>query len=164
MLTRPQEPNRVTLKRSSLIGALVLGLTAGRAADMSVVATADAEFLHGPAHGWDRAAPVAQEASLEETYRRQCAPCHGEQGRGDGRMARRFKPPPADFQDPEGIVKLTDDELVEVITGGRSSMPAFRDVLSEEVIRRIVTYIRELSRAPENSGTENTRTWEEVLP
>jgi mono/diheme cytochrome c family protein len=64
-------------------------------------------------------------------------------------MARRFKPPPADFQDPEGIVKLRDDELVTIITDGRASMPAFGDVLSEEVIAALVAYIRVLSRGEE---------------
>jgi len=88
---------------------------------------------------------VTQEVPIEETYRRQCAACHGEHGRGDGRMARRFRPPPADFQDPDGIVKLTDEELVEVITGGRASMPSFGDVLSEDVIVALVTYVRHLS-------------------
>lgn len=93
--------------------------------------------------------PARQEVPIEETYRRQCAACHGEQGRGDGRMARRFKPPPADFLDPNGIAKRTDEELVEVIIDGRASMPAFGDVLSEEVVAVLVAYLRDLSRGVE---------------
>ena len=95
------------------------------------------------------AVPAPQEVPIEETYRRQCGACHGEQGRGDGRMARRFKPPPADFQDPNGIIKRTDEELVEVIIDGRASMPAFGDVLSQEVVTVLVAYIRDLSRGVE---------------
>jgi hypothetical protein len=64
-------------------------------------------------------------------------------------MARRFKPPPADFQDPEGITRRSDDELAEVITDGRASMPSFGDVLSEEVVTVLVAYVRELSRGVE---------------
>lgn len=101
------------------------------------------------AHSADADVRAAQEVPIEETYRRQCAPCHGEQGRGDGRMARRFKPPPTDFQDPEGIVKRTDDELVEIILNGQASMPEFGDVLSEEVVTELVAYVRDLSRGVE---------------
>lgn len=122
-----------------LAGSLVLlGLT-----------SAGAGPSNAAGHTWNTVTPVVQEVPIEETYSRQCAACHGEHGRGDGRMARRFKPPPADFQDPEGVAKLTDEELVEVITDGRASMPAFGDVLSEQVIAVLVTYVRELSRGAE---------------
>jgi mono/diheme cytochrome c family protein len=64
-------------------------------------------------------------------------------------MARRFKPPPADFQDPQGIIKRSDEELTEVIADGRASMPSFKDVLSDEVIAVLLAYVRELSRGAE---------------
>jgi len=86
-----------------------------------------------------------QELSAEENYRRQCAACHGERGRGDGRVARRYNPRPPDFQDPEGIVLLRDDELQEIIASGRASMPAFDEVLSAPEITAVVAYIRVLS-------------------
>jgi len=91
------------------------------------------------------AGPLAQELPVEETYRRQCAACHGEKGRGDGRSARRYNPRPPDFQDPGGVVLLNDDQLLEVISGGRGAMPSFREVLSREAIAAIVAYVRVLS-------------------
>jgi len=60
-----------------------------------------------------------------------------------------FNPRPADFTDPEGVVKMTDDAVLEVITKGRASMPAFETILSEEVRRALVAYIRVLSRGKE---------------
>ena len=89
---------------------------------------------------------AVQEQTVQETYRRQCAACHGSEGRGDGRAARRHNPRPPDFTDPESVVKLTDDELIEIIIEGRASMPAFGDVLSEAVIIQVVSYIRDMSR------------------
>lgn len=92
---------------------------------------------------------VVQELPVEETYRRQCAACHGQEGRGDGRAARRYNPRPADFKDPEGVAKLSDDELVGIITNGRASMPAFGQVLSEEALALLAGHVRELSRPGE---------------
>lgn len=124
----------MTLRRFCLAGSLVwLGLVSGAAHHLMAAGLA-----------WNAAAPLMQEVPIQETYSRQCAACHGEHGRGDGRMARRFKPPPADFQHPDGVSKRTDQELIEVITSGRTSMPAFGDVLSEEVIAVLVAYVREL--------------------
>jgi mono/diheme cytochrome c family protein len=138
----------VTARGAFVIGC-VLQLGVGfsvNSAEVSVPAGVEGYSWTGArSQEWPASVP-AQEVPIEETYRRQCAACHGEQGRGDGRMARRFKPPPADFQDPEGVAKRTDEELVEVITDGRASMPAFGDVLSEEVVAAVVTYVRDLSR------------------
>ena len=60
-----------------------------------------------------------------------------------------YNPRPRDFRDPEGVVKLSDDELVEIITNGRASMPAFGQVLSEEALTLLVGYVRDLSRRVE---------------
>ena len=132
-----------------LIG-LVLAMGLDVAPSDTLAATAaDDSFVSLPGLGPGAVLASDQEVPIEETYRRQCAACHGEQGRGDGRMARRFKPPPADFRDPEGVPRLTDEELVDVIIEGRASMPAFGDVLNEEVVTVLVTYVRELSRGVE---------------
>ena len=90
---------------------------------------------------------IVQEPPVEEIYRRQCSACHGKEGRGDGRAARRYNPRPPDFTAPEGVVRLSDDELEGIVTNGRASMPAFKEVLSAEAITLLVGHIRELSRA-----------------
>jgi len=146
----------LTLRISCLIGsAIALGLHAG-SVQGRVEAYVAADFSTAPVGGWHAVIGPSQEVPIEETYRRQCAACHGEHGRGDGRMARRFKPPPADFRNPQGVARLTDEELIEVITEGRASMPAFGDVLSEDVIAVMVTHVRELSRGVDagHGGTE----------
>ena len=75
-----------------------------------------------------------------------CAPCHGDRGRGDGPAAAAFNPPPSDFTNPEGLGKLTDEEVAEIITRGRTSMPAFGAILDEGALTALVAYLRELSR------------------
>jgi len=135
------------LRGLCLIGLLiVLGLHLGQSDVMGLVTVVAGDEAVLPVLDRAPISPVIQEVPIEETYRRQCAACHGQRGRGDGRMARRFKPPPADFQDPEGVAKRTDEELIQVITEGRASMPAFEDVLSEDVVVALVTYVRDLSR------------------
>lgn len=132
----------MTLRTSCWIGCMVaFGLVPYRA---GAPAVAD------PSHGRARpASVVGQEVPVGETYRRQCAACHGERGRGDGRMARRFKPPPADFRDPEGVAARSDEEVMQIIAEGQASMPAFGDVLSVDAIAALVTYVRDLSRDTE---------------
>jgi len=90
--------------------------------------------------------PLSQERPVVETYGRQCASCHGDEGRGDGRVARRYRPRPSDFTDPDGVPRRTDEELSEVLTYGRGSMPSFEDVLTPEEIADMVSYVRELSQ------------------
>lgn len=89
---------------------------------------------------------------MQETYRRQCSACHGAEGRGDGRAARRYDPRPPDFTDPEGVARLSDEEIIEIITNGRAAMPSFGDVLGAEAVSRLVEYVRDLSRGGEAGG------------
>jgi len=56
-----------------------------------------------------------------------------------------FNPPPANLTDPEGIGKLTDAELREVLTKGKRSMPAFGTVLKPAEIDSLISYLRKLS-------------------
>lgn len=89
---------------------------------------------------------VGQEHPGQATYRQYCAPCHGAKGKGDGPAAVAFNPPPADFTNPESIPKLTDEQVMEVITKGRASMPAWGAILTPEQLAPLMDYLRELSR------------------
>lgn len=91
-------------------------------------------------------------------YSVNCAPCHGQAGRGDGPVAAFFKADlkPRDHTDREYIGKKTDQQLFDVIWKGGAEvnrslrMPAFEGLISEEEARMMVQYIRGLS------GTEST--------
>lgn len=86
-------------------------------------------------------------------YRRHCASCHGEGGRGDGPGAPLNRPKPRDFS--TGQFRLvssangvpTDDDLLRTITRGvpGTGMPAW-DHMGEEDRRALVSAVRDLSR------------------
>lgn len=97
------------------------------------------------------ASAVQQESVVdpEEIFRRQCVPCHGSEGEGDGPAANALKPRPSDLTDPDLIGTVTDEAILDVLTNGRGSMPSFGALLEPEELRALVGYIRELS------GTRN---------
>ena len=96
--------------------------------------------------------PLAGDAAAAEsgkqTYNVYCSSCHGESGKGDGPAASALNPKPQDLAGHE--MQMTDDYIFWRIREGglmepfRSSMPAWKDVLSEEQIWQIVAYLRTL--------------------
>lgn len=88
---------------------------------------------------------LRQDTVAPSAFKRQCVPCHGEKGKGDGPAAVAFNPPPANLTDPERIGKLTDAELREILTKGEKLMPAFGTVLKPAEIDSLIPYLRKLS-------------------
>jgi DMSO reductase family type II enzyme heme b subunit len=105
--------------------------------------------------------PTTPRAASEENltagkalYADLCSQCHGEQGDGQGEMADLLDPRPRDFR--RGIYKIrrtpqgelpTDQDLFRIIGIGMpgTSMPAWRDLLSDEQIWQLVDYIKSFS-------------------
>lgn len=79
----------------------------------------------------------------EQVYKRYCAGCHGASGQGDG--YRILGANPTDFTTPAAKEK-SDAMLLETIHEGKLKMPAWNPRLSQEKIRDVVAYIRELAR------------------
>ena len=145
MVIRRRGTTATFLRGLCLTGSLVaLGLT-GIGAEKSATGGTSVDLDALPVPSRDAASLIVEQRPGEETFRRMCAPCHGETGQGDGPAAAAFDPPPSDFRNPEGLGKLTDEEVAEVITRGRTSMPAFGAILGEEVLPALVAYLRELS-------------------
>ncbi|MCU0270189.1 MAG: cytochrome c [Acidimicrobiales bacterium] len=67
-----------------------------------------------------------------DVYQARCAACHGNEGEGGAGL---------NLQKVEE--RLTQEQHVEVVTNGRSSMPAYESVLSPEEIQAVVRYERE---------------------
>ena len=76
-----------------------------------------------------------------------CAPCHGQSGRGDGPVGVTLNPRPADLTQHAVIGIHTDAQLFEWITNGfpGSRMPAFKSALSDTERWRLVNFIRSLA-------------------
>ena len=82
-------------------------------------------------------------------YKANCAPCHGESGRGDGPGAGVIKPPPRDHTDRAYMSTLTDEELAKVIQmgGGIKGKPLMpgNPQIRGEALTALVAYTRSLS-------------------
>jgi mono/diheme cytochrome c family protein len=90
----------------------------------------------------------------EEIFRATCAGCHGADGRGAPRTTVGFAVPMPDFTDCNATAReMTVDWTAVIRDGGpvrgfSRIMPAFRDLLTPEQIRRVVAYLRSLCQEP----------------
>lgn len=84
-------------------------------------------------------------------YRKYCAVCHGEQGKGDGFNAFNLDPKPRDFTDAKYMNALSDARLLETINeGGRGVnrsplMPSWGGRLTKSEQEYLVAFLRRLA-------------------
>jgi len=85
-------------------------------------------------------------------YDKNCAFCHGVDGRADTPVARHLQPHPRNFTDQVVMARLTDDQIYRAIKHGKpgTAMAAWGQVLSETQIGDVLEYIR--SFAPSKPG------------
>lgn len=83
----------------------------------------------------------------EQVYRSYCLNCHGSKGKGNGPVAESLTPPPADLTGATTQNKQ-DKELLQTIKNGKAgtSMPSWKNDLSEQHIQNVLAYIRTLGR------------------
>jgi cytochrome c6 len=87
-----------------------------------------------PAHAQDA-------ASL---YKTKCAACHGPDGSGGTATGKAMGVP--DLRSDE-VQKQTDAELTEIINSGKGKkMPAYKGKLTDDQIKQLVAYIRDLAK------------------
>ena len=91
------------------------------------------------------------EANLNEggvLYEKQCAFCHGMDGKGSAESNVQFYPPVPSLVDPQQT--LSDGAMQAVITQGvrYTGMPSFAKALSEQDRWKIVLWLRRLRKAP----------------
>ena len=91
------------------------------------------------AHSWkapreasERENPVPKDQESIERgkmlYLKFCATCHGTNGQGDGPLADKLTPKPADLV--ERAAHHSDGDFAWKIANGRGAMPAFKNQLS----------------------------------
>jgi cytochrome c6 len=88
-------------------------------------------------------ARAADGESAKKIFLEKCAMCHGADAAGNTPIAKELKVP--DLRSPQ-TQKLADPELIKIVTEGKGKMPPFKEKLSEEQIRELVAYIRELRK------------------
>jgi len=74
---------------------------------------------------------------------RECAVCHGLQGKGDG--YRLLGLDPANLTSPS-TTKKSDADLLKTIHDGKPNMPAWKVHLSEKQTRDVLAYVRTLAK------------------
>jgi cytochrome c6 len=76
-------------------------------------------------------------------YKSKCAACHGEDGKGT--TAAGVKLGAHDFASPD-VQKETDAQLIDIVTNGKNKMPAYKGKLTDDQIKGLVGYVRELAK------------------
>lgn len=83
-------------------------------------------------------------ARAEDTaalYKAKCAACHGPDGKGDTAAGKKLGV--KDFHSPE-VAKMSDAELFDITKKGKDKMPAYDKKLTDDQIKDLIKYIREL--------------------
>jgi mono/diheme cytochrome c family protein len=85
--------------------------------------------------------PLSAHAQGADLFKAKCAACHGADGTGSA-MGKKMGA--HDFTTAD-VQKMSDAELMDVITNGKNKMPKYPTLKPEEV-KGLVTYIRSLKK------------------
>ncbi len=89
------------------------------------------------AYAWSLAAPSSQIAQGRQVYTEQCAHCHGDTGKGDGKDATGQLPDLSNF---ETMAQVEPGRWDQALDSGH--VPSFAGTLSADAKRAVVDYIR----------------------
>ena len=92
---------------------------------------------------WEKVTDISLLAG-KELFDIYCTPCHGASGKGDGPVAKKFVPTPADISAAGHGAHHPDGDLFAVLTHGVNGMPPFRSDLTAEERWLVVGYLRTL--------------------
>jgi len=88
--------------------------------------------------------PVHADGDAASLFKAKCAVCHGADGSGNTAMGKQMQSP--DLRSEE-VQKQTDAQLIDATTNGKGKkMPAYKGKLTDDQIKQLVAYIRELAK------------------
>src|SRR5262249_17202039 len=118
------------------------GVAAGEAASGAATGGVAAR---GDAAGGD--APVDDSPNGDEIYREMCAQCHGRVGGRASILGASFYPPAPQL--PGRGSAYTESEMFWLVKHGirNTSMPAWRNLLSDDDIRKVVRFVESMDHA-----------------
>ena len=86
----------------------------------------------------------AKARSAAGLYAKNCASCHGKDGRAKTLKAKLNHA--RDLTDPTWQGSVTDERIFNSIMNGKRKMPAYGKKVSEQEIDSLVTYVRRLKK------------------
>jgi cytochrome c6 len=99
-------------------------------------------LLAVPAFGLAPATHAADDAAA--LFKAKCAACHGPDGSGGTPTGKAMGTPDLRSED---VQKQTDAQLIDSTTNGKGKkMPAYKGKLTDDQIKQLVGYIRELGK------------------
>jgi mono/diheme cytochrome c family protein len=91
----------------------------------------------------------ASPEEVKDIYNKKCAVCHGPDGAAKTAKGRKSKT--KDVRLPE-VQKMSDQEWQEIVVKGKGkNMDSFRKELTDDQVRGLVEYMRELAKQPPKS-------------
>jgi len=76
-------------------------------------------------------------------FKSKCAACHGADGSGNTAAGKTMKI--RDFHSAD-VQKQTDAQLTDIIATGKSPMPGYKGKVTDDQIKQLVGYIRDLGK------------------
>jgi mono/diheme cytochrome c family protein len=91
----------------------------------------------------------SQAAGAKEIWAKDCAKCHGKEGRGDTKMGKKLDI--KNLTDAKAQATFTDDQAIDAIkhgvkVSGRERMKAFGGQFSDQEVKSLVAYVRSLKQ------------------
>jgi len=83
---------------------------------------------------------LGADAKTQDLYKSTCQGCHGTNGKASA-IGRKLGA--KDFSDP-GVVKISKSGLARIISEGKGKMPSYKGKLTEDQIKDLVNYIKEM--------------------
>jgi cytochrome c6 len=96
-----------------------------------------------PSH-FSNTAASESETDAAQLFSRNCAKCHGKDGRAKGLKAKVVGA--RNLTDAEWQDRVSDERLFNSISNGKGKMPAYGKKLSEAEINSLANYVRSLKK------------------
>jgi mono/diheme cytochrome c family protein len=95
------------------------------------------------------AAVSSHGADAKENWEKNCAKCHGTDGKGQTKMGKQNGA--KDYTDPKVQAEIKDENAIKAIKeglvdNGKKKMDPYKDKLTDDEIKALVAYIRQFKK------------------